>query len=113
MKMAGKFEILKSASGYRFNLKAGNGEIIFSSETYESGSKAREGAQSVINNSADDNRFERKSDVNGASYFVLKAANGEIIGRSEIYSSKEAMEKGIQSVKTNAAGAEIVDSTGA
>jgi uncharacterized protein YegP (UPF0339 family) len=112
--MAGKFEILKSANGgFRFNLKAGNGEIIFSSESYESQAKARQGAESVISNASDENRFERKTDKNGASYFVLKAANGEQIGKSETYSSGAAMENGIQSVKNNAAGAVITDATGA
>ena len=49
----------------------------------------------------------------GSPYFVLKAANGEIIGKSEMYSSVAAMEKGIASVVTNAAEAEIVDTTAA
>ncbi len=106
--MAGKFEILKSASGYRFNLKAGNGEIVLSSENYESESAAREGAESVKNNAMQDSRFERKTDSGGSAYFVLKAGNGETIGKSESYSSEQAMEKGIQAVKMNAADASIV-----
>lgn len=107
--MAGKFEILQSAGGYRFNLKAGNGEIVFSSESYQSESAARQGAQSVVSNSMEDARYERKTDSSGANYFVLKAANGEIIGKSESYSSEAAMEKGIQSVKMNAADAQITN----
>lgn len=107
--MAGKFEILQSAGGYRFNLKSGNGEIVFSSESYASESAAREGAQSVVSNSMEDARYERKTDSGGANYFVLKAGNGEIIGRSETYSSEAAMENGIQAVKMNAADAQIVN----
>jgi uncharacterized protein YegP (UPF0339 family) len=106
--MAGKFEISKSASGHRFNLKSGNGEIVFSSENYESESAAREGAESVMNNAMEDARYERKTDASGANYFVLKAGNGEIIGRSETYSSEQALEKGIQAVKMNASDASIV-----
>lgn len=106
--MAGKFEIMQSAGGYRFNLKSGNGEIVLSSESYESESSARNGAQSVINNSMEDARYERKTDSSGANYFVMKAGNGEIIGKSEAYSSEAAMEKGIQAVKMNAADAQIV-----
>lgn len=34
--------------------------------------------------------------------FNLKAGNGEIIGKSEMYSSKSACENGIQSVMKNA-----------
>jgi uncharacterized protein len=42
---------------------------------------------------------------------VLKAPNGEIIGKSEMYSSVAAMEEDIASVVKNAAEAEIVDTT--
>ena len=45
----------------------------------------------------------------GAPYFVLHAGNNLVIGRSEMYSSREAMHKGMASVKTNAQAAEIVD----
>jgi uncharacterized protein YegP (UPF0339 family) len=44
-------------------------------------------------------------------YFVLKAANGQIIGSSEMYSSASAIENGIASVKANWPGATIADST--
>lgn len=44
-------------------------------------------------------------------YFVLKAANGEIIGRSEVYSSEAAAKSGVESVKKNAAVAQIEDQT--
>ena len=39
----------------------------------------------------------------------LKAPNGEIIATGEAYSSKAACMNGIQSVKTNAPKAEIVE----
>lgn len=107
--MAGKFEIKEGSSGkFRFNLKAGNGQIILSSEAYETKQGAEKGVESVRKNAPDDNRYERKTAKNGEDYFVLKAGNGEPIGRSEMYSSKSAMENGIESVKTNAPGAEIV-----
>lgn len=112
--MAGKFEILKSATGkYRFNLKAGNGQIILSSESYETKAGAQGGAESVKKNAADDNRYERKTAINGEAYFTLSAANAQQIGRSETYSSVSAMENGIESVKSNAPSAEIVDSVDA
>jgi uncharacterized protein YegP (UPF0339 family) len=44
-------------------------------------------------------------------YFVLKAANGQIIGTSEMYSSAAALETGIASVKANAPTALVVDLT--
>lgn len=111
--MAAKFVIEKGAGGkYRFNLKAGNGEIILSSETYEGKSGAQKGIDSVKANAPLDSRYERKTASNGRPYFVLKAANGEPIGRGETYSSASAMEAGIESVKKNAPGADVEDASG-
>lgn len=112
--MAGKFEIKKnSGGGFYFSLKAGNGEKILSGESYESKEDAKNGAESVKRNAADDNRYERKIASNGESYFVLKSANGEVIGTSETYQSAAALQTGIDAVKNNAANAEIVDATNA
>lgn len=44
-------------------------------------------------------------------YFVLKAANHEIIARSEMYSTKAAAQKGIASVQKNGPTTEIKDKT--
>ena len=110
--MAGKFEIKEGSSGkFRFNLKAGNGQIILSSESYETKQGAEKGIESVRKNAPDDNRYERKTAKNDEAFFVLKAGNGEAIGRSETYSSVSAMENGIESVKKNATDAEVVDIT--
>ncbi len=82
--MAAKFEIKKGSSGqYRFNLKAGNGEIILSSENYKEKQGAQRGIEAVKKNALDDKNYERKEASNGEPFFVLKAANGETIGRSE------------------------------
>jgi uncharacterized protein YegP (UPF0339 family) len=111
--MAAKFEIKKGSGGqYRFNLKAGNGEIILTSEQYQSKQGAENGIDSVKANAPNDARYERKTASSGQPYFVLKAANGEPIGRSETYSSTSAMEGGIESVKRNAPGAKTEDLTG-
>jgi uncharacterized protein YegP (UPF0339 family) len=60
--MAAKFEIKKGSNGlYRFNLKAGNGEIILSSETYQSKQGAENGISSVKANAPNDARYERKT----------------------------------------------------
>lgn len=108
--MAGKFELYKSTNGqFRFRLKAGNGEIILSSEAYESKSGAENGIQSVKTNAPDDARYERKVGSGNQPYFVLKARNGEPVGRSENYSSNSAMENGIESVKRNAPEARVED----
>jgi uncharacterized protein YegP (UPF0339 family) len=109
--MAGKFELNTTSNGkFFFNLKAGNGQTILSSEMYESKSGAENGIASVKKNAPDDARYERRHATNGDPYFVLKAGNGEVIGKSEMYSSAAALENGIESVKTNAPDAEIAES---
>ena len=53
--MAGKFEVYKDKSGgYRFRLKAGNGETIASSESYTTKAAALKGIDSVKNNAGSD-----------------------------------------------------------
>jgi uncharacterized protein len=108
----GKFIITKRVNNeYQFNLKAGNGEIILTSEGYSAKAGCKNGIESVKVNSQIDSRFERKVAVNDKYYFVLKAGNGEIISKSQLYITKQGMENGIASVKENAPNAEIIDET--
>lgn len=107
--MAGKFVVTTKSGKASFNLKASNGQIILTSEKYESHSAALKGIESVKKNAANEARYERKTAKDGSPYFVLKAANGEPIGRSEMYKTKRSMEGGIESVKKNAPGAAISD----
>ncbi|MBF4516764.1 YegP family protein [Flavobacterium sp. ANB] len=108
----GKFVITKRANGeFQFNLKAGNGQTILTSEGYSSKAGATNGIESVKTNSQDDSRFDRKESSNGKPYFNLKASNGQIIGNSEMYESTAARENGIESVKTNAPSATTDDQT--
>ncbi|SEF49884.1 hypothetical protein SAMN05421847_0145 [Halpernia humi] len=108
----GKFVITKRVNDeYQFNLKAGNGEIILTSQGYKSKSGCTNGISSVRVNSQIDSQFERKIAVNNSYYFLLKAGNGEPIGKSQMYSTKQSMEKGIDSVKENAPNAETIDET--
>ena len=110
--MAAKYEIKKAKNGqFFFNLKAANGEVILTSEMYKQKEGADRGIESVKKNSSSDATYERKTATNGQHYFVLKAANHEVIGKSETYSSSSAMAKGIASVKRNGPEARIVDST--
>jgi uncharacterized protein len=109
--MAAKYELKAGSKGqFHFNLKAGNGQVVLSSESYSTKAAALAGIESVKKNAGDDARFERKTAKDGSPYFVLKAGNGEIIGKSEMYSSASSMENGIASVKTNA-GAAVADLT--
>ncbi len=108
--MPGYFEFLKTDAGhYRFNLKAGNHQTVLTSENYNSRDAAHNGIRSVKINAMDDSRFERRTARDGSPYFVLKAGNGEVIGRSEMYRSTSSMENGISSVRKNAAVAAIKD----
>ena len=56
-------------------------------------------------------KFEISTDKSGKYRFHLKAANGEIIATSQGYETKANAGKGIESVKTNAPGAKVVDLT--
>lgn len=104
----GKFLIRQMSNGqYYFNLKAVSGEVILSSEGYTSIQGCKNGIQSVKRNSTNDSNYIRKISSNGKHYFYLKAQNGEIIGASEMYSFKQSMENGIESVKRNAPNASI------
>jgi uncharacterized protein YegP (UPF0339 family) len=110
--MRGKFELKTAANGkFHFNLKAGNGQIILSSEMYETRAAAEGGIDSIKKNAGDETRYERRTSAQGDPYFVLKAGNGQEIGRSEMYNSPAAMENGITSVKTNGPDASIADAT--
>jgi uncharacterized protein YegP (UPF0339 family) len=110
--MAAKFELKKGASGqFRFNLIAMNGRIILSSEQYNSRAAAMNGIESFKKNASNDANYERKTSRNNEPYFVLKAPNKQIIGRSQMYSSGSSMSKGIASVKKNTRGAKVKDLT--
>lgn len=110
--MSGSYVLSKAADGqFKFNLKAANGQVILTSETYASKDGALNGIESVRKNAVLDERFERRTAKDGSPYFVLKAANAREIGRSEMYSSAAAMEGGIASVKKNAPDAALKDET--
>jgi len=111
--MAGKFELKEAKGGqFVFTLKAANGEPILSSETYKSKSGALNGIESVRKNALLDSAFKAEVAKNGQYFFVLKAGNGEDIGKSEMYTTESAMKNGIASVKKNAPDAKLEDITG-
>lgn len=104
----GTFLITKRKNDeFQFVLKAGNGEVILSSEGYSTKANCINGIESVRRNSQDDSKFEKKEAKDGRTYFNLKATNGQIIGSSQMYSSVSGRDNGIESVKKNAPDAEI------
>lgn len=108
--MAGKFEVTKRSNGeFQFNLKAGNGQVILTSEGYSAKASCMNGIESVRKNSQDDKRFERKTASNGKAFFNLTASNSQVIGSSQMYADDKGRDNGIESVKTNAPSAVLDD----
>ena len=112
--MAAKY-ILKSSRNnqFVFVLQAVNGEPILTSETYTTKQSAKGGIASVQTHSPHATNFEQKTANSKEKqlYFVLKAVNGQVIGTSEIYSSPQSRDKGIESVMKNGVTQEIEDET--
>ena len=111
--MPGKFELKKGRSGkFSFNLKAVNGQVILTSQAYKTKAGAKNGIKSVCTNCSKNARFEQKVSKKGEPYFVLLAANKQVIGKSQMYSSKASMLNGIASAKKNVPKAKVEDLTG-
>ena len=110
MIVAGKFCITKGKDGKDyFTLKAGNGEVILQSQGYSSASGCENGIESVKTNAQDESKFECREAKDGRTYFVLKANNGQEIGRSQMYKTDSGCKNGMASVAKNAASATVVD----
>ena len=120
----GKFVIRKTNTGIKFDLKAGNGEVIATSEVYASEAACKNGVESVKKNApvaAVENqtvegyaaekhpKFEVYTDKAGEFRFRLKATNGQVIAVSEGYKAIASCLNGIESVKKNAVDAEGVE----
>ena len=107
-----KFTIFKGKDDqFYFRLTARNGEPILGSEGYKGKSGCKNGIRSVKENAPADDRYDRRESSDGRFYFLLVAKNGEPIGRSEMYSSTQGRDNGIESVKTNAPDAPIEDTS--
>lgn len=105
-----KYCIFKDKKGeFRFNLKAGNGQIILASEGYTAKAGCKNGIKSVQKNGTNDARYELRTAKNGKVYFVLAAANKEEIGRSQMYKSASGRRGGVKSVKKNCVTTNIED----
>ena len=119
----GKFLVKETKTGYVFNLKAGNGEVIAVSEVYTTIAACMKGIASVRKNSVlakledqtvegfetvTNPKFEVYTDKAGEFRFRLKARNGEIIAVGEGYKAKTSCLNGIESIRKNAPEAEVV-----
>lgn len=105
------FHLTRSGAQYMFNLKANNHEKVLTSERYVSKAGATNGIESVKVNAPLEARYRRKDNARGEPYFTLVAANGEVIGTSEAYSSASARDDAIEWMKKNAPSASTKDDT--
>ncbi len=101
------FELKKSGEKFHFVLKAGNGQVILTSQMYASKASAMNGIESIKKNCGDEKCWETKTAKNGKFHFNLKSTNGQIIGSSQMYANEAGMNNGIESVKKNAPGADV------
>lgn len=119
----GKFTIKSTNTGYVFNLKAGNGEVIAVSQVYKTLDGAKNGCASVAANAPiaaiedqtvegyateKNPKFEIYTDKAGEFRFRLKAKNGENIAAGEGYTTKSGCKNGIESIRKNAPDAPVV-----
>ena len=119
----GKFVIRNTNTGFKFDLKANNGEVIATSEVYTSESACRNGIESVRKNAVpagiEDQtkegfetlkhpKFEVYLDKAGEYRFRLKATNGQIIAVGEGYKALASCLNGIESIRKNAAENNVV-----
>jgi uncharacterized protein YegP (UPF0339 family) len=110
--MAGWYELSKSAnSQFNFVLKAGNGEVILRGEQYATKASAEGGIASVQSNCHIDARYERKASADGKPYFNVKAANGQVVGTSQMYGSDDSRASGIAAVKASGGSRSVKDLT--
>ena len=119
----GKFVVKATKNGgFKFDLKAGNGQVIASSQVYKSLRTCKIGVASVAANAAvaaledqtaegfeaqKNPKFEVYTDKAGEFRFRLKAKNGQIIATSEGYTTRKACDNGIASVRKNSVDAPV------
>lgn len=118
----GKFVVRETKTGVKFDLKAGNGEVIATSEVYTTEAACMKGIESVKKNAPaaaiedqteegfateKNPKFEVYKDNAGEFRFRLKATNGQVIATGEGYKAKAGCMNGIESVKKNAPDAEV------
>lgn len=116
-----RFVLKKVNTGIKFDLYAGNGQDIVTSEVYSSRAAVLRGVESVRKNApsahfedqtvadaAQPNpKFELYRDKSGQFRFRLRSRNGKIIAVSDGYGTKSAALSGMESVRKNAAVAEL------
>lgn len=110
--MAARFELRKSPDEkYVFDLLTAEGQVVLSSMPHASRASALGGIEAVRLYAPDDGRFGRLSARDGAPYFTLKAASGQVLGQSQRFKGAKARDAAIACVQTHAQTAAIDDRT--
>ena len=120
----GKFVMKETKNGgFKFDLKAGNGEVIATSEVYSGEAACKKGIESVRKNAVEakledqtvegfaavtNPKFEVYADKAGEFRFRLKATNGQVIVTGEGYKAMHGCKNGIESIRKNSVDAKII-----
>ena len=95
-----RVEVLESESGnFRFNFFARNGQIVVSSESYTSEAAAYNGAFAVQAEGATDAAYVVKENASGGFYFTVTALNGQVVGMSQQYTTRQSAQDAATAVK--------------
>ena len=103
-----RVEVLESQAGFRFNLHAQNGEVVLSSESYTTKAAAWNGAFAIQDAAAREGAFQLKTSTDNRTYFVLTAENGQVVGVSQLYTTRDAAMAGVSSVKSLLATLDLI-----
>ena len=113
-----RMELRRTDTGYKFDLKAANGETVATSEVYATKAACLKGAESVLRSAptapavdpeqdsvTKNPRFEVFRDRAGRFRFRLRSRNGKIIAVSEPYLTRFGAQQGVEAVRKAARAA--------
>ena len=118
----GKFTVQQMKTGYKFNLKAGNGQIIASSELYHMAEECLAAIERVRRHAGaavEDQtlpapqplpfpKFTVRHSERGSIRFYLYDEQGALLAHGKHYTAKRSCLAGIRSIAENAPGAPVI-----
>ncbi len=110
--MSGRFEVYRDKSDlFRFRLLTDTGENILASESYREKRSAFNGIASIKKNCLIPDRCVKRKNIDEKLYFVLRAGNHEVIGKSGNFYEDSDLDAGIAKLVEIAPQAEVKDIT--
>ena len=105
------FEIYQSkkTNEFHFRLKAANGQVILTGQSYKDKTSCENGVAYIQENGRVDSMYELQETPDGRKYFILRSGDGQIIGQSQMYRSESGLKNGVISVGNNVANARLRD----